>query len=66
MVRDQREQAASWYALNAQAQRDIGRGALASLWFKCADRIRNGDADHRLDQVIADQADYDRCEQASA
>ena len=50
-----REQAARWYDDVAAAR----GGAIGVTFRKFAKRIRNGDADHRLREVIAGQADYD-------
>lgn len=50
-----REQAAAWYEAEAAK---IGPCALASTWRKFAARIRNGDADSRIMDVIASQASY--------
>lgn len=57
-----REQVAQWYDRNAAIQHEAGSGALASLWTKFAARVRNGDADHRLNQIIDQQAEYDAAE----
>lgn len=54
-----REQVAKWYDRNAAAMHEAGRGGLASFWTKFAARTRNGEADHRLDEILAQQVEYD-------
>lgn len=47
-----REQAAAWYEAEAAK---IGPCALASTWRKFAARVRNGDADSRIMELLASQ-----------
>lgn len=50
---EKREQAASWYDHTAAASEN---SAIARVFPIFAERIRNGEADHRLDAIIAGQA----------
>lgn len=54
-----REQAAAWYSAKAAEFALSGGGACEAMFRLYAERIRNGDADHRLDAVLAGQAEYD-------
>jgi hypothetical protein len=55
-----RTQAADWYRQEAARQDSVGSGATAMMFRRFAERIANGEADHRLSGIIAGQADYDR------
>ena len=50
-----REQAALWYEQRATTE----HGALGIMFRRHAERIRAGEADHRLPALIAAQAEYD-------
>lgn len=51
-----RRQASGWYNAKAMA---TDSNALFRQFGKNASRILLGDADHRLDQILAEQAEYD-------
>jgi ferric-dicitrate binding protein FerR (iron transport regulator) len=51
-----RRQAADWYARRASQMTSGACAVMFNLW---AERVRNGDADHRLDTMLANQAEFD-------
>lgn len=52
-----RRKAAGWYTL--QALKNIDSNAMFKQFSRNASRITLGEADHRLDAIIAEQAEYD-------